>query len=79
MSKDHSWMYDRIVDQMMFVEFKNRVDRFIQFALRNPIEAVNYEGHIRCPYLVCKNLKWLTTWEVQCHLYRNEFVKGYAN
>ena len=79
MSEDRSWMYRRVVDQMVYVKFKNRVDRFIQFALRNLIEAVDCEGCIRCPYLVCKNLKWLTTWEVQRHLYRNEFVKGYTN
>ena len=39
-------MYRRVVDQMVSIEFKNRVDKFIQFALRNPIEAVDYEGRI---------------------------------
>ena len=61
------------------LEFKNGVERFIQFALRNPIEAVDCEGRIRCPCAVCKNLKWLTTWDVQRHLYRKGFVKDYAN
>ena len=57
MSEDRSWMYHRVVDQMVSMEFNNRVDRFIQFALRNLIEAVDYESRIRCPYLICKNLK----------------------
>ena len=72
-------MYHRVIDQMVSVEFKNRVDRFIQFALRNPIKVVDCEGRIRCLCLVRKNLKWLTTWEVQRHLYKNEFVQGYTN
>ena len=46
MSEDRSWMYRRVVDQIVSMKFKNRVDRFIQFALRNPIEAVDYEGRI---------------------------------
>ena len=57
MLEDHSWMSRRVVDQMVSMEFKNRVDRFIQFALRNPIETVDCEGRIRCPCLLCKNLK----------------------
>ena len=79
MFKDRSWMYRRVVDQMVSIKFKNGVDRFIQFVLKNPIEAVDYEGRIRCPCLFCKNLKWLTTYEVQRHLYINEFVKEYTN
>ena len=46
MSEDCSWMYHRVVDQMVSVEFKNGVDRFIQFALRNSIETVDCEGCI---------------------------------
>ena len=46
MSEDRSWMYRRVVDQIVSMEFKNRVDRFIQLALRNPIEAIDCEGRI---------------------------------
>ena len=46
MLEDRSWMYHRVVDQMVFVEFKIGVDRFIQFALRNPIEPIDCEGRI---------------------------------
>ena len=79
MSEDRSWMYRRIVDQIVSVEFKNGVERFIQFALRNHNEAVDCEGRIRCPCSLCKNLKWVKTWEVQRHLYRKGFVEGYTN
>ena len=46
MSEDHSWMYRRVVDQMVSMKFKNEVDRFIQFAFRNSNEAVDCEGRI---------------------------------
>ena len=40
---------------------------------------VDNEGCIRCPCREYKNLKWISTWEVQRHLYKKGFVIGYMN
>ena len=46
LSVDRSWMYRRIVDRIMYVEFKDRVEKFIQFALENPNANVDNKGRI---------------------------------
>ena len=79
MSLDRSWMYRRIVDRVVSVEYKDGVERFIQFALENPNADVDNEGCIQCPCRDCKNLKWISIWEVQRHLYKKGFVTGYMN
>ena len=79
MASDRSWMYRRIVDHVVSQEFRVGVENFVQFALGNPNAEVDRQGGIRCPCMICKNLKWNSPWEVQRHLYIKGFVEGYMN
>ncbi|MQM07167.1 hypothetical protein Taro_040008, partial [Colocasia esculenta] len=59
MASDRSWMYRRIVDHVVSVEFSARVETFIQFALGNPNAAVDNEGGISCgPLLRRESLRF---------------------
>ncbi|MQM14216.1 hypothetical protein Taro_047143 [Colocasia esculenta] len=70
-------MYRGIVNGVVTEEFKDGVDSFIQFALSNSSVAVDPMGNIRCPCSACKNRKWISTWDVQHHLYTRGFVAHY--
>ena len=61
MEDDREWMYEgRIVNGMFSNEWGDKVDEFVEFALRNP-ECVNGGTSIRCPCTLvkCQNKKFL--------------------
>ncbi|MQM07290.1 hypothetical protein Taro_040123 [Colocasia esculenta] len=78
MSANREWMYRRIVDNEISREFRDGIDEFIEFALRN-VNIVDPQGRIRCPCALCKNNRFHDPYDVTRHLYTKGFVSGYMN
>ncbi|XP_043815326.1 uncharacterized protein LOC122724434 [Manihot esculenta] len=77
MSTNRQWMYNRLKDGLLNIEFLNGLEEFIQFALTHPerMDGMN----IRCPCSMrrCSNRKFLSVDDVRYHVMKNGFVPNY--
>ena len=78
MTANREWMYRRIVDNEVSLEYMDGVDGFIEFTMTS-VSTVDPTGRIRCPCTMCKNNRFVEPHGVRHHLYRKDFVSGYQN
>ncbi|KAJ7976544.1 Transposon, En/Spm-like protein [Quillaja saponaria] len=73
---DRSWMQRRVENYRVTDEFMYNVNKFLDFAYSLP-RIVDDNNTIRCPFLVCKNKKWISRDEVNVHLFKKGFLTNY--
>jgi len=72
---DRSWMYRDSPQGLRRMDYCNRVQGFINFAISIPRNFT--EGGIRCPCRKCKNKKFLHPNVVKMHLLTKGFMEDY--
>jgi hypothetical protein len=72
---DRSWMYQDLSQGSRRMNYCNRVQGFINYAISNPINISG--GGIRCLYKRCKNKMFLDPNVVTIYLLQKRFMEEY--
>lgn len=74
---DLSWMYRRLMDNCLHFEYIVDVRRFINFAFL--IDKKCITGKNKCPYMRCKNKKFLKEDDIYKHQLNKAFLLCFEN
>ncbi|XP_050222731.1 uncharacterized protein LOC126672823 [Mercurialis annua] len=77
METDRSWMYRSHTNGLLTTGYKEHVKEFVRFALRHPACMSGVQIKCPCPKRGCRNTSYRDVDEVEFHLLKNGFVKGY--
>ncbi|XP_055962422.1 uncharacterized protein LOC126686600 [Mercurialis annua] len=77
MDTDRSWMYRRLQGGLLYPGFEERVQEFVNFALRHPACMSGPDIKCPCPRVGCKNTSYRDVETVKLHILQKGFVKDY--
>ncbi|XP_050213117.1 uncharacterized protein LOC126664651 [Mercurialis annua] len=77
MESDRSLMYRRLQGGLLYPGFDERVQEFVNFALRHPACMSGPELKCPCPRTGCKNTSYQNVETVKLHILQKGFVKDY--
>ncbi|XP_055960661.1 uncharacterized protein LOC126668629 [Mercurialis annua] len=77
MDTDRSWMYRRLQGGLLYPGFTERVQEFVNFALRHPTCMSGPEIKCPCPRTRCKNTSYRDVETVKLHILQKGFVADY--
>ncbi|XP_050207513.1 uncharacterized protein LOC126656931 [Mercurialis annua] len=77
METDRSLMYRSHTNGLLTTWYKEHVKEFVRFALRHPACMSGVQIKCPCPKRGCRNTSYRDVDEVEFHLLKNGFVKGY--
>ncbi|XP_050207676.1 uncharacterized protein LOC126657093 [Mercurialis annua] len=77
MDTDRSWMYRRLQGRLLYPGFTERVQEFVNFALRHPACMSGPQIKCPCPKTRCKNTGYRDVETVKLHILQKGFVADY--
>ena len=77
MASNLSWMYSRLINGLLNLEFLVGLEEFIEFAYSKP-EWMD-DNKIKCPCTLtkCRNRSYRQNDTIKYHLMKNDFIPGY--